>query len=261
MSMMNGGWGQRLWLSGAVACVVSLGSAVAQAGIGGSDLLVRANGIGGSDLDVLGVVESTSSSAVTVSGQSVRLTAGTKITSAAGGSPAKGALVAVYGTINSDGTISASEVSVLAHQYVAGATTLYVRGVVKSVNAAVATAKVGNLSVDFSSSLASGSSSISAGSVAEFAGLQTSGSVLYASKSGVVKPAGIGGSDSIKAAGIGGSDLIQAAGIGGSDLVKAAGIGGSDLVKAAGIGGSDVIKAAGIGGSDLIKAAGIGGSD
>jgi hypothetical protein len=68
--------------------------------------------------------------------------------------------------------------------------------VVKSVNTALATAKVGNLTIDYSSSLASGSPAIAVGSVAEFSGLQTSGSTLYASKSGVVKSDGIIGGDS-----------------------------------------------------------------
>ena len=211
MTMSNRGWGKRLWLCGAVAGVVSLASAGAQAGIDGSGRLkangidgsglVKANGIDGSgrlkangidgsglvkasSLDVLGVVEGSdaASGTVTVSGQTVRLSAKTQLTG--GASPAKGALVAVYGAVNADGTIAAAQVSVLQAEYVSGATTLYVRGVVKSVNAAVATAKVGNLTVDYSSSLYSGSSSIAVGSIAEFSGLQTSSATLYASKAG-----------------------------------------------------------------------------
>lgn len=275
MTMMTRGWRQRAWLSGTVACVVSLGSAVAQAGISGGDSFAVMAGISGGDsdnLDVVGVVESTNSSGVAVSGQTVRLSAGTKVTAESRGSLAKGALVAVYGTINSDGTIAASAVNVLASEYVAGATTLYVRGVVKSVNPALATAKVGNLSIDYSSSLASGSSSIAAGSVVEFSGLQTSSSTLYASKSKVVKADGIsGGDDKMVAAGISGGDdkLMKAAGISGGDskLMVAAGISGGDdkLMVAAGISGGDskLMVAAGISGGDskLMKAAGISGGD
>jgi hypothetical protein len=235
-------------------------------GIGGGDLAVRAQGIGGGDLDVLGVVEGTDHATATlaVSGQTVRFSANTRLTSQAGGALAKGALVAVYGTIQSDGTIAASEVNVLAREYVPGSTTLYVRGVVKSVNAALATAKVGNLSVDYSSSLYSGNSTISAGSVAEFSGLQTSSSTLYASKAQAL---GIGGGDNkVQALGIGGGDLkVQALGIGGGDnKVKALGIGGGDLkVQALGIGGGDnKVRALGIGGGDLkVQALGIGGGD
>ena len=253
MMMLNRGWGRCLWLSGTVACTVSLGSAVAQAGIVGGDRMVMNGIVGGDNLDVLGVVESTNqaTASTTVSGQTVRLTTNTKITAESGGSLAKGALVAVYGAINADGTISASQVHVLSGQYVAGATTLYVRGVVKSVNPALATAKVGNLSVDFSSSLASGNSSIVAGSVAEFSGLQTSSSTLFASKSGLVKPAGIvGGDDAVKvvANGIVGGDSaakVVANGIvGGDSAVKivANGIVGGDSaakVVANGIVGGD----------------------
>ena len=249
MIMLNRGWGQRLWLAGAVAGVVSLVSTVAQAGIEGSDRMVAAGiegsdlassvkvtakgiegsdrmvaaGIEGSDLAssvkvtakgiegshrmvaagiegsdrslaVLGVVEAGTSSTVTVLGQTVRLTASTKFTSQSGSSLTKGSLVAVYGTINADGTISASQINGLAQQYVAGSTPLYVRGIVKSGNASVATVKVGNLSIDYSSSLYSGSSTLAAGSVAEFSGLQSSTSTLYASKAGM-KAAGIEGSD------------------------------------------------------------------
>lgn len=249
MMMLNRGWGPRSWLPGAVACVVSLVSTVAQAGIEGSDRMVAAGiegsdlassvkvsakgiegsdrmvaaGIEGSDLAssvkvsakgiegsdrmvaagiegsdrslaVLGVVEAGTSSTVTVLGQTVRLTASTKLTSPSSSSLTKGSLVAVYGTINADGTISASQINGLAQQYVAGSTPLYVRGVVKSANASVATVKVGNLSIDYSSSLYSGSSTLAAGSVAEFSGLQSSTSTLYASKAGV-KAAGIEGSD------------------------------------------------------------------
>jgi hypothetical protein len=270
MTTLNRGWGRRLWVSGTVACAVSLGCAVAQAGIVGGDVMVQMNGIvGGDDLDVLGVVESTSqtTASVTVSGQTVRLATNTKLTSESGGSLAKGALVAVYGAINADGTISASKVNVLAGQYVAGSTTLYVRGVVKSVNTALATAKVGNLSVDFSSSLASGSSSIVAGSVAEFSGLQTSSSTLYASKSGTV------GGDSAKmvSAGIVGGDSgkMVSAGIVGGDSAKmvSAGIVGGDSGKmvSAGIVGGDSVKmvSAGIVGGDSAKmvSAGIVGGD
>ena len=309
MMMLNSGWGQRLWLSGAVVCVVSLVSTVAQAGIEGGDVMVAAgieggdrtlmvvngieggdgsltaslkvtangieggdptvaqrlqvtangieggdptvaprlkvtangieggdptvaprlkvttngieggdptvaqrltvtaNGIEGGDptvaagieggdpnLDVLGVVEGGTSSSATVLGQTVRLTAGTRVTAQNGASFAKGSLVAVYGKINADGTISASQINVLARQYVAGSTALYVRGVVKSLNAGIATVKVGNLSIDYSSSLYSGSSSVTAGSVVEFSGLQSSTATLYASKVGM-KPSGIEGGD------------------------------------------------------------------
>ena len=261
MTMLNGGLRQRLLLSGTVACVVSLCSAVAQAGISGSDLMVRA-GISGSDLDVLGVVESTSatSAGITVSGQTVHLTTNTKLTAESGGSLAKGALVAVYGAINSDGTISASAVNVLGSQYVAGSTTLYVRGLVKSTNAAVATAKVGNLSIDYSSSLYSGSS-ITVGSIAEFTGLQTSSSTLYASKSNTVQALGVSGSDKVQALGISGSDKMTALGISGSDKVQALGISGSDKMTALGISGSDKVQALGISGSDKMQALGISGSD
>ena len=249
-----------MWLPGTVAGLASLCAAVAQAGIaGGDNLMVRAAGIAGGDLDVLGVVESSdlASSSIAVSGQTVHVTANTKFTSESGGSLAKGAMVAVYGTIKSDGTIAAAEVNVLARQYVAGSTTLYVRGLVKQTNAALATAKVGNLSVDFSSSLYSGAS-ITAGSVVEFSGLQTSSATLYASKSNTVQAAlGIAGGDgTMSTRGIAGGDStkVSALGIAGGDATMSArGIAGGDTTKvsALGIAGGDPkMSAMGIAGGD-----------
>ena len=256
MTMLKGRLRQHLLLPGMGACVMLLCSTVSQAGINGGDIMVRMAGINGGDLDVLGVVEGTESASagIVVSGQTVHLTTNTKFTAESGASLAPGALVAVYGTINSDGTVSASEVNVLARPYVAGSTTLYVRGLVKSTNGALATAKVGNLSVDFSSSLYSGSS-ITAGSVAEFSGLQTSSSTLYASKSGTVQALGINGGDrKVQALGINGGDRkVQALGINGGDLkVQALGINGGDRkVQALGINGGDrKAQALGINGGD-----------
>lgn len=237
-------------------CAVTLGllavGSVAHAGIGGTDLLRAAvpQGTGATDLDVLGLVQTVdaASGALVVSGQTVHVSSKTKLGQSS--LPGKGSLVAVYGALNADGTIAATQITSLGNSYVPGATTLYVRGVVKSVNAALGRAQVGSLSIDYTASLySSAAASIKAGTVAEFAGVQTS-STLFASKA-----AGIGGTDLV-AAGIGGTDLAMA-GIGGTDLV-AAGIGGTDLAKA-GIGGTDLV-AAGIGGTDLVKA-GIGGTD
>ena len=241
-------------------CAVTLGllavGSVAHAGIGGTDLLRAAvpQGTGATDLDVLGLVQTVdaASGALVVSGQTVHVSSKTKLGQSS--LPGKGSLVAVYGALNADGTITATQITSLGNSYVPGATTLYVRGVVKSVNASLGRAQVGSLSIDYTASLySSAAASIKAGTVAEFAGVQTS-STLFASKA-----AGIGGTDLVMA-GIGGTDLATA-GIGGTDLAvaKAAGIGGTDLAKA-GIGGTDLV-AAGIGGTDRAKVAGIGGTD
>ena len=251
-------------------------SSAAEAGIGGTDLRVGMQGIGGSDLDVLGVVETADrvSSAIVVSGQTVHLTSGTKLSSTGSAQvalPAKGSLVAVYGSVNSDGTITASQISLVGSSYVAGATTLYVRGIVKSVNPTLARAQVGSLWIDYSASLyAPSGAPIAAGSIAEFSGLQTS-STLFASKSDVIKnsnsAAGIGGTDKAtlgiggtdKATlGIGGTDKATL-GIGGTDKATL-GIGGTDKATL-GIGGTDKATL-GIGGTDRVAtAAGIGGTD
>ncbi len=266
-------------LAGAVACVLAAGSA-ANAAIGGTDLVVGVQGLGGSDLAVLGIVETVdkTSGTLVVSGQSVLISSKTEGAEAL---PAKGALVAVYGSLGADGTIAAAQIKTVNQSYVPGASTLYVRGVVKSVNPALAKAQVGGLSIDYSASLYDTSAaSIQVGSVAEFAGLQTS-ATLFASRAiggtdKSAKPAAIGGTDRRAAvalpAAIGGTDKVaKPAAIGGTDrravVALPAAIGGTDkIAKPAAIGGTDrravVALPAAIGGTDKVaKPAAIGGTD
>src|SRR6185437_3400799 len=240
--------GQQRWLSCAVAFALSVGSAAAShAGIGGTNRLAAVKGGAAGELEVLGVVETSAASGLVVSGQTVRLT--TSALQAA--LPAKGALVAVYGSLLADGTISASQVSEVGQAYVPGATTLYIRGVVKSVNASVGRAQVGSLSIDYTAALyESSDAGIKPGSVVEFSGLQSSASTLFASR---VSASGIGGTN--HANGIGGTNVV-ANGIGGTN-VAANGIGGTNAV-ANGIGGTN--RANGIGGTN-VTANGIGGTN
>src|SRR6185437_2840563 len=249
--------GQQRWLSCAVAFALSVGSAAAShAGIGGTNRLAAVKGGAAGELEVLGVVETSAASGLVVSGQTVRLT--TSALQAA--LPAKGALVAVYGSLLADGTISASQVSEVGQAYVPGATTLYIRGVVKSVNASVGRAQVGSLSIDYTAALyESSDAGIKPGSVVEFSGLQSSASTLFASR---VSASGIGGTN--HANGIGGTNVVangigstnRANGIGGTN-VTANGIGGTNAV-ANGIGGTN--RANGIGGTN-VTANGIGGTN
>jgi len=190
---IHGRLARRPLVTGAAVCLLSVGT-TAFAGIVGGDLRVKMQSADGRDLDVLGLVANTdeASGSLVVSGQTVRLTSTAKLAPASDGAqsrlPAKGVLVAVYGAVNSDGTISASEIDVVAQPYVPGATTLYVRGIVHSANPSLGRAQVGNLSIDYTGSLyAASASAIQAGSIAEFAGLQTSGATLYASKAAVLK--------------------------------------------------------------------------
>ena len=67
-----------------------------------------------------------------------------------------GDLVNVQGTIAGPGLLYADTVTVSAQRYVAGATEVYVTGVLSSVDASTGTAMIGALQVDYTSSLASG---------------------------------------------------------------------------------------------------------
>ena len=67
-----------------------------------------------------------------------------------------GDLVSVEGTIAGPGLLYADAVSVSPQQYVAGATEVFVTGVLSSGDVAAGTAMIGELQVDYTSSLASG---------------------------------------------------------------------------------------------------------
>ena len=67
-----------------------------------------------------------------------------------------GDLVSVEGTIAGPGLLYADAVSVSPQQYVAGATEVFVTGVLSSRDVAAGTAMIGELQVDYTSSLASG---------------------------------------------------------------------------------------------------------
>ncbi len=235
----------------AVSLIMSAGSATA--GIGGSSIAASAYGADGSDIVAFGPVDAIklSGKQLLVLGQTVTLSARTAITadskSVSANSAGKllanrnGVLVAVYGALQSDGTIQASQVDFSSQMWVPGSTTVLLRGVVTKVNVATARAQVGSLSVDYSAGLydPNAAAGVKVGSVIELVGTQFVSGQMFASQVG---SAGIGGSSTT---GIGGSSK---SGIGGS---SAAGIGGSSTT---GIGGS---SKSGIGGSST---AGIGGS-
>ncbi len=69
-----------------------------------------------------------------------------------------GDLVTVEGTIAGPGLLYADAVTVSARQYVAGSTEVFVTGILSSVDASTGTAMLGELQVDYTSSLASGNS-------------------------------------------------------------------------------------------------------
>ncbi len=83
-----------------------------------------------------------------------------------------GDLVSVEGSIVGPGLLYADSVTVSSEQYVAGATEVFVTGILSSIDASTGTATLGTLRVDYTSSLASGRTS--AGVVWSFRGTQPS---------------------------------------------------------------------------------------
>ena len=67
-----------------------------------------------------------------------------------------GDLVSVEGSVVGPGLLYADSVTVSSERYVAGATEVFVTGILSSIDASTGTATLGTLSVDYTSSLASG---------------------------------------------------------------------------------------------------------
>jgi hypothetical protein len=234
-----------------ISLVVGAGSATA--GIGGSSIEVQSRDAGGFVLAAYGPIDAIdlSKKQLTILGQTVSLTSQTQATSRTLSLPrdlssallrsGNGALVAVYGRIQADGVIQATQIDFSSQAWVPGTTTVYVRGVVTQLRPAVARAQIGKLSVEYAAGLfdPSVADALRVGSAVEILGTKFSTGEMFASR---VSVSGIGGSST---SGIGGSST---SGIGGSST---SGIGGSST---SGIGGSST---SGIGGSST---SGIGGS-
>src|SRR5579883_711724 len=62
-------------------------------------------------------------------------------------------LVAVYGTVNPDGSIKVAEVKVLDSAFVPGATEIYVKGVISSANPIKGEIRIGSIKVNYSGAL------------------------------------------------------------------------------------------------------------
>ena len=177
-----------------------------------------------------------------------------------------GELVAVYGVVDADGTYKVSDVSQLdSSSYVAGATKLFLKGVVTSIDSNAGTLHIGSYSVNYSGALHSLSADkLAIGEVATFTGLSfphiesliaDNGAILdnpegQVGGNAVIKPAGqVGGNVAVKPEGqVGGNAVIKPAGqVGGNAVVSIKGqVGGNAAIKPEGqVGGNAVIKPAG----------------
>ena len=97
-----------------------------------------------------------------------------------------GDYVSVDGSIVSPGWLYADAVSVSANRYVPGSTEVFVSGMLSSINARNGTARMGNLTIDYTSSL--GSSDAPSGLMWTFLGTQPSTrGVMISDRSGKAK--------------------------------------------------------------------------
>ena len=99
-----------------------------------------------------------------------------------------GHVVAVFGAVNANGSIDVRSVRELPSvNYVAGATQLYLKGIVASVDTVNGTAKVGSLSINYAGALHTlAATDLVPGRVASFSGLAFSGSPKFYADNGFV---------------------------------------------------------------------------
>jgi hypothetical protein len=201
-----------------------------------------------------------------------------------------GELVAIYGVVDANGTYKISAVSQLGSSpYVPGATKLFLKGLVTSIDSNAGTLKIGSYSVNYSGALHSLSADqLAVGDVAIFTGLSfphieslfaDNGAILdkpegpgsgnvaanpegQVGGNSVIKPAGqVGGNLAVTPAGqVGGNAVVSIKGqVGGNSVIKPAGqVGGNLAVTPAGqVGGNAVVSIKGqVGGNSVIKPAG-----
>ena len=103
-------------------------------------------------------------------------------------------LAAIYGSINPNGTYRVSSlVNLGSSTYVAGATRLFVKGQITSIDYANGTARIGLLTVDYTAALYSlNDRDLAAGMVASFRGLQYLGIARFFADSGQLSASGVG---------------------------------------------------------------------
>jgi len=236
-----------------IACLSSQASSAAS-----SQQTVNFQSLANSDLVLMGPVARVEPSKYQVEllGQTVTLPVNQRSQTIDG---LVGHMVTVYGSLNADGSIRVQSISELSSaEYVSGATQLYVKGLLTSVDAAGGIARIGNLSINYTGALYTlAGSELLAGKVASFGGAMYADATKFYAENGLVQSAvgramslGQTGSDSVRASAIGqtGSDIARRLGQTGSDAI---GQTGSDAI---GQTGSDTARAIGQTGSDGTRA-------
>ena len=147
----------------------------------------------------------------------------------------------------------------LTDSYVAGSTTVYVRGRIASINKSVGYAKLDALTIDFTPAMSSpGFPKFDLGEIIEATGVQPlANGKLLASE---VAPGSIAGTSLVKPGSIAGTSKIAPASIAGTSLVKPSSIAGTSKIEPASIAGTSLVKPASIAGTSLVKPGSIAGT-
>jgi len=86
-----------------------------------------------------------------------------------------GQVLAIAGNLSPEGHVTANRIFIVPTEYVDGATEVMVSGSIGSLDASIARAKIGEVTVDYSPALHAGDLGISAGSVVQFSGISSGG--------------------------------------------------------------------------------------
>jgi hypothetical protein len=99
-----------------------------------------------------------------------------------------GQIVAVHGSVNSDGTLRATKLTeITTSSFVPGATQLYLKGAISSVDQVNAVVRIGSLSIKYAGALHTlSSSSLAVGQLASFSGVEYSGIAAFYADNGRV---------------------------------------------------------------------------
>ena len=98
-----------------------------------------------------------------------------------------GRLAAIYGSIQQDGSLKITAVEVLDHDFVPGATELFFKGIVVSVNEADGALRIGTKQVDYTGALHSlPADQIQSGAIVSLSGLQYSTDGKFYADNGVI---------------------------------------------------------------------------
>ncbi|MGA2397941.1 MAG: hypothetical protein ABSG30_07775 [Steroidobacteraceae bacterium] len=168
-------------------------------------------------------------------------------------------MVEVHGSVNSDGTLRATKVvEINSSSFVPGATQLYLKGAISSVDQVNAVARIGSLSIKYAGALHTlSSSSLAVGQLASFGGVEYSGIAAFYAEAGRVigslVPLSQEGTDKVSPLSQEGTDKVKPLSQEGTDKVKPLSQEGTDKVSPLSQEGTDKVSPLSQEGTDKVK--------